>query len=77
MKTVTVFPNRDKDPGLECTKRAVSILRAHDTSVRLPEDFENDITEPADDLSFVSAKYFKDRFNGHVVMEQAEIRDFC
>ena len=39
--------------------------------------FENDITEPADDLSFVSAKYFNDRFNGHVVMEQAEIRDFC
>ena len=52
MKTVTVFPNRDKDPGLECTKRAISILNAYDTNVRLPEEFKNDITNA--DVMFTS-----------------------
>lgn len=43
MKAVTVFPNSDKDKGLACTKRAVSILKQHGAQARLPEKFKSEL----------------------------------
>ncbi len=53
MKTVTVFPNRDKDRGLTCTRRAINILKEYGADVRLPEEFKDELDSAG--VSFVTS----------------------
>ena len=52
MKTVTVFPNRDNDRDLTCTRRAINILKEYGADVRLPEEFKDELESA--DVSFVT-----------------------
>lgn len=45
MKIVTVFPNRDKDKGLSCTRRAIDILKNYGAEIRLPAEFERELAD--------------------------------
>ena len=45
MKTVTVFPNRDKDTGLICTRLAIGVLTAYGAGVRVPEEFKDELSD--------------------------------
>ncbi len=54
MKTVTVFPNRDKDTGLMCTRRAISVLTAYGAVVRLPDEFRAELSDLS--VTFLSSE---------------------